>query len=581
MGVDDFFKWTRDALGIKRGCDDISSLAGATLAVDISFAIHGGLATAAGSAQFHAQPSVPVTSLKGYIKRLINQLKSCNIVPFIVFDRIPHPGKKRVTEERLAEINKNSKLLSDCLALGYAADLIEVNRFRKRSVYIRDDVIKVVTDMLDEEGVRYIGSATEAEAQCVALEKHGLVDGILSNDADAFILGANVLVTDLTPATPTSKGACNIYYRSLVMKRVFGDCSDSDMVAAGCLLGNDYILRVRGNSPEKVIEKILPKWKKANEEEKQNILKGFVNKQYNGGGGSCSKFLSEFNTAYSLCKYLPVLIPTTPIGNDRSSPTFWEFAPLNKLEHGKAWNEIGYDPLALFQSFGFGPDDCAFMKKSWRTKETYVLPPKPKDPKNPNRTVAYGSVLDFEKCSIQLTPRFMLIIWLSQRSIPLPQSVDTSDLVEYVEHISQLPVQPDIIDDKDDDANSFSHYVDWETLFTDRMVTFSGGDEAVKFIRNEVGNVDKHYIDSVFGHGRNGVRHRAFLRVISGHYDLLTLRKSNAMMKSTNEHVVLIEIKCTPSMNAEVYSVVLVFDQVNNFNINASRCSCPSGNFFL
>jgi 5'-3' exonuclease len=76
-----------------------------------------------------------------------------------------------VTEERKAAFDAYSKQLVDTLALGHVGDYNEVNNLYKKAVYIRDDIIKIIIDMLDEEGVKYIGAATEAKAQCVALEQ--------------------------------------------------------------------------------------------------------------------------------------------------------------------------------------------------------------------------------------------------------------------------------------------------------------------------------------------------------------------------------------------------------------------------
>jgi hypothetical protein len=100
--------------------------------------------------------------------------------------------------------------------------------------------------------------------------------------------------------------------------------------------------------------------------------------------------------------------------------------------------------------------------------------------------------------------------------------------------------------------SNISYYLDWEKLFTDGALVFGTAEQALDFVRKEIGDIDKSYIDAVFGQGRNGVRHRSLLRVISGHFDVSSMQHAHAKVISSNEPVVLIEIKCTPSMKAEV-----------------------------
>ena len=70
------------------------------------------------------------------------------------------------------------------------------------------------------------------------------------------------------------------------------------------------------------------------------------------------------------------------------------------------------------------------------------------------------------------------------------------------------------------------------------------------------------YINEIFGTRMNGIRERAWLRLISGHLNIETffsLAQSRAKVGERETKVNMFEIKVTPSVKNLVYSVYLVF----------------------
>ena len=127
---------------------------------------------------------------------------------------------------------------------------------RRASLEITDDLLKqwesernqrerdgdMVTDEMREEamrllrlfGVPYIEAPAEAEAQCVALEDLGLVDGIVTEDSDVFVFGGKKVYK-------------NIFEEKLYAEAYMADDAEKEMgidrnglVALAMLLGSDY-----------------------------------------------------------------------------------------------------------------------------------------------------------------------------------------------------------------------------------------------------------------------------------------------------------------------------------------------------
>ena len=87
-----------------------------------------------------------------------------------------------------------------------------------------------------------------------------------------------------------------------------------------------------------------------------------------------------------------------------------------------------------------------------------------------------------------------------------------------------------------------------------------------------------------YGVGRNGVRERAWGRIVGGHLDLTTLRSTTCNCRAITgiERVRIISIKCTPSMKKVVYTIYLILRTSDDSFLPApaSRCNCPVGRLF-
>eukprot|EP00741_Cyanophora_paradoxa_P010850 tig00020544_g10489.t1 len=89
-------------------------------------------------------------------------------------------------------------------------------------------------------GCPYIVSPMEAEAQCAALEQHGLVDGIITDDSDVFLFGGqNVYRNMFDQKKLVEHFKADDFSSELGMDR-------EKLISLAMLLGSDYAEGIRG-----------------------------------------------------------------------------------------------------------------------------------------------------------------------------------------------------------------------------------------------------------------------------------------------------------------------------------------------
>lgn len=95
-------------------------------------------------------------------------------------------------------------------------------------------------------GFSWIAAPAEAEAQCVALQKCGVVDYVISDDSDAFLFGASKVIRNCFCKTKSPK----VYD---IGKSSF---SQETLIFLGSLLGTDYFEGINGIGPKKALVKL-------------------------------------------------------------------------------------------------------------------------------------------------------------------------------------------------------------------------------------------------------------------------------------------------------------------------------------
>jgi DNA excision repair protein ERCC-5 len=144
--------------------------------------------------------------------------------------------------------------------------------------FYSDEVLEEIKDLLWLFGIPFIVAPFEAESQCAQLEKLGLVDGVVTEDSDVLLFGAQNVYKNIfhkNKFVETYKS--NMIYKELGLSR-------QDLIHLALFLGSDYTMGVKGIGPVNAIEIIhsfpgtiglmrFKKWAEKSAFEKEEELK--------------------------------------------------------------------------------------------------------------------------------------------------------------------------------------------------------------------------------------------------------------------------------------------------------------------
>ena len=82
--------------------------------------------------------------------------------------------------------------------------------------------------------IPYIFACSEAESECIYLEKANVVDGIISDDSDTFVFGGQTVYKDIFTNS--------VYVTEYRLKDIYHELSmnQEQLISLALLLGGDY-----------------------------------------------------------------------------------------------------------------------------------------------------------------------------------------------------------------------------------------------------------------------------------------------------------------------------------------------------
>jgi hypothetical protein len=558
--------------------------------VDMSITLVKALSTGDASEEFWQLPMVPVMSIIPHLDKLKNTLDGADM-PFIaVFDGCRHPMKSKTTEKRNAEFTKKRDRLDQLIAAGDPQSYSEIQRLRRGTTYIREDVIALARDWCGDNDIPFVCAPFEADWQLALMCSQGILQGVISDDSDMVVLGCPKVIMNIDFSDKT----CIIIKHDSILISLaeqFGlvQFTHDDLLAYAAFLGNDYLDNVKNNGFIAVNE-LMRQWCRLSAVEKNAFLiKYEETKMWNpsSGGGRCTGYVDMFKRCTNIWKYA-VGWKITSVDGESILETFKkgnfciELGSFHPSPEGDLRLLLGFEPTDVFSAMNIdGRPHMDFYNLKYYARTGAIVEALPISTEPP------GAHMD---TNIPLCCQSMhaLVLWLSARRIPCRQHDTREDLMKVVQDIFDFQDRTGMVDIPPIvplPTDGVGKYVSWETLTTDTVIDWKGGDAMWAIIRESFPSMNDRLVTETFGRKQPALRLKSKRYIRSGHYDYETMRVGNAMLKIgdvDNNPVMILKIDCCASLRSDVYEVLLVFNSADRSfqSFPVSRCSCKNGRVF-
>jgi len=185
--------------------------------------------------------------ISGLFYRTINLIEK-GIKPIYVFDGRPSLLKAKTVETR-KEIREEAKeAYTKAIKEG---DMVEAYKRAKTSFRVTSEMINECKDLLELMGVLYIQAESEGEAQAAYMVKKGDAWAVASQDYDALLFGAPILIRNLAISGRRRVAGGEIVYvkpEIIYLKDVLeaNNLTQEQLIDIGMFLGTDFHKGIKG-----------------------------------------------------------------------------------------------------------------------------------------------------------------------------------------------------------------------------------------------------------------------------------------------------------------------------------------------
>jgi len=193
---------------------------------------------------FHTSTGKETSHIYAFFFKMLSLLNYA-IMPVCVFDG-KAPELKRKTLEKRRNIKVMAQQRLDQMDEEGVYDEEEEVKLKKKTVYIDSTKIRDVQYLLTIMGLPYVRSVGEADSQCAAMYKAGVVNGVVTEDWDTVIFGATIW-KDFS----NKKKVIEVNLKALLDEL---ELTQEQLVDIAIILGTDYCPGIKGIGPQTVID---------------------------------------------------------------------------------------------------------------------------------------------------------------------------------------------------------------------------------------------------------------------------------------------------------------------------------------
>ena len=230
------------------------------IAIDAYNVLHQFLATIRqrdGTALKNAEGKI-TSHLSGLFYRSANLIQN-RIKPVYVFDGKPHQLKQETIDERNRRRLQAEKDWKEALEKG---DMRKARTKAQQTSRVTEEIVNQSKTLLETLGIPYVQAPQEGEAQASYMVKKKDVYAVGSQDFDCLLIGAPVLIRNLTSSSkrklPGKKAYTTIHPERIHLNQTLDKLgiSQKQLVDMAILMGTDFNEGIKGIGPKKSLKLI-------------------------------------------------------------------------------------------------------------------------------------------------------------------------------------------------------------------------------------------------------------------------------------------------------------------------------------
>ena len=181
------------------------------------------------------------------------------IRPVYIFDGTPHTLKNLTLQKRKDRKIKAEIEWKNAIEEG---DLDRAKSMAQQTSRITEEIANQSKELLDMLGIPYIQAPSEGEAQACYMVKKGDAYAVGSQDFDCLLVGAPILIRNLTSSNrrklPGKKAYTKVYPELIRLEYNLKllNISQKQLVDMAILIGTDFNTGVKGLGPKKSLDLI-------------------------------------------------------------------------------------------------------------------------------------------------------------------------------------------------------------------------------------------------------------------------------------------------------------------------------------